>query len=507
MKRTEGSVDGSENDAYPFHAELNGLDPNLEFSIQILPEKSDPANGEDAQTGQDRSGRFQKYMSDETGHADVTLELKSNERAVFRDLPVGAQYRFIEDAGKWTARFEAADAKSDDGMTYGRILQTSGQNTEENQELATQTETVEEGEKTTVTFINTLAYAQKLTVKKTVTTGEGEKQKDPNERFEITVTITGLKPGAKIDTDSVGILTADDTGEAAKTFYLKNGQSAVFRNIPVSAKYQVKETANDYVGSYQITAPVPSDKGDAGTVKTIASGRNDSAKKDLNTAVQTIRRGEDPTVELISGQRWTKVTFRKQDKDGKQLKGAIFTLYRGTGKNRTEYRMDRNGSQSQNGSAVINLGERTLTLPSGVYQLEETRAPKGYIIEKDSRTITFGIKADGTIALLNADGSQPLEENSPIGSMVRLTNPGGQGNRDTAEDPAEAGSGTGDTATSSGKKEEEIPAMTIINRAGTRLPSTGGMDVRILLLAALAMVGSALFGFHRLRREDTSKKR
>lgn len=507
VKRTEGSVDGSENDAYPFHAELNGLDPNLEFSIQILPEKSDPANGEDAQTGQDRSGRFQKYMSDETGHADVTLELKSNERAVFRDLPVGAQYRFIEDAGKWTARFEAADAKSDDGMTYGRILQTSGQNTEENQELATQTETVEEGEKTTVTFINTLAYAQKLTVKKTVTTGEGEKQKDPNERFEITVTITGLKPGAKIDTDSVGILTADDTGEAAKTFYLKNGQSAVFRNIPVSAKYQVKETANDYVGSYQITAPVPSDKGDAGTVKTIASGRNDSAKKDLNTAVQTIRRGEDPTVELISGQRWTKVTFRKQDKDGKQLKGAIFTLYRGTGKNRTEYRMDRNGSQSQNGSAVINLGERTLTLPSGVYQLEETRAPKGYIIEKDSRTITFGIKADGTIALLNADGSQPLEENSPIGSMVRLTNPGGQGNRDTAEDPAEAGSGTGDTATSSGKKEEEIPAMTIINRAGTRLPSTGGMDVRILLLAALAMVGSALFGFHRLRREDTSKKR
>ena len=507
VKRTEGSVDGSENDAYPFHAELNGLDPNLEFSIQILPEKSDPANGEDAQTGQDRSGRFQKYMSDETGHADVTLELKSNERAVFRDLPVGAQYRFIEDAGKWTARFEAADAKSDYGMTYGRILQTSGQNTEENQELATQTETVEEGEKTTVTFINTLAYAQKLTVKKTVTTGEGEKQKDPNERFEITVTITGLKPGAKIDTDSVGILTADDTGEAAKTFYLKNGQSAVFRNIPVSAKYQVKETANDYVGSYQITAPVPSDKGDAGTVKTIASGRNDSAKKDLNTAVQTIRRGEDPTVELISGQRWTKVTFRKQDKDGKQLKGAIFTLYRGTGKNRTEYRMDRNGSQSQNGSAVINLGERTLTLPSGVYQLEETRAPKGYIIEKDSRTITFGIKADGTIALLNADGSQPLEENSPIGSMVRLTNPGGQGNRDTAEDPAEAGSGTGDTATSSGKKEEEIPAMTIINRAGTRLPSTGGMDVRILLLAALAMVGSALFGFHRLRREDTSKKR
>ena len=453
IKKTEGSVAGAESDEYPFHAVLTGLDPDMEFSIQI--------GTEDGQ-----NIRVQNYTTDAQGNADVTLSLKSGETAVFGDLPEGAQYQFIEDAGKWTARFAAVNEAGEDGITRGTILQSSGQNTAQNQTLATQTETVEDGEKTIVTFTNTLSYTQQLTIKKTVKLDGDAKQKDPNEKFEITVTVTGLKPGAKIDTDSVGYVTADDTGEAVKTFYLKNGQSAVFRNIPVSAKYQVKETANDYVGSYEITAT------DAkGNLKQIANGKNDAAKKDLNTTEQTITRGENPTVELISGQRWSKVTICKVDPDGKQLKGAIFMLYQGTGSNRKLYPDEKN--------AVMNLGEKTLTLPSGTYQLEEKKAPKGYIIEQSCKSITFRVNADGTVTLMNADGQTELDNNSPICKIANVS---------TDDDT-------------------KPPVISITNKAGTRLPSTGGMDVRILLLLALAMIGSALWGFRQLARDGRRKER
>lgn len=453
IKKTEGSVAGAESDKYPFHAVLTGLDRDMEFSIQIGTE-----DGTD-------SG-VQNYTTDAQGNADVTLSLKSGETAVFKDLPERAQYQFIEDAGKWTARFEAVDEAGEDGVTHGTVLQTSGQNTAQNQTLATQTETVEAGEKTIVTFTNTLSYTQQLTIKKTVKLDGDAKQKDPNEKFEITVTITGLKPGAKIDTDSVGYVTADDTGEAVKTFYLKDGQSAVFRNIPVSAKYQVKETANDYVGSYAITAA--NAKGD---VRTIADGNNSAAKKDLNTKEQTITRGENPTVELISGQRWSKVTIRKVDPDGKQLKGAIFVLYQETGSNRKLYPDEKN--------AVMNLGEKTLTLPSGIYQLEETKAPKGYIIEQSCKSITFRVNADGTVTLMNADGTSELGVDSAIYTMVKVEQ----------------------------DENTKTPVISITNKAGTRLPSTGGMDVRILLLLALAMIGSALWGFRQLARDGRRKER
>lgn len=438
-KKAEGSVAGSENDAYPFHAHLTGLDANLEFSVVIGSDDTDTT--------------VQNYMSNTQGEADVTLSLKSGQKAVFKNIPVGATYRFVEDAGQWTARFKAANATAD-----GTIARTSGENTSENQELATETETVEEGEKTTVTFINTLAFTQQLTVKKTVTHGEGEKQINSNEKFEVTVTFTGLKPGARIDTDSVGILTADDTGMAVKTFHMKDQQSVVFRNVPVSAKYQVKETGNDYIGSYKIYS------GKDENIVPIASGENDAANKDLNTTEQTMYKDQDPTVELISGTRWVKVAFRKEAEDGTKLHGANFTLYKGTGDSRAEYKMNHDGLpvSDSSASAVISLGEKTLTLASGTYELVETKAPRGYLITDDTATITFNVNEKGV----------ELVDDKP-GKMVSIE-----------------------------KEDGKDPVIVIKNKAGTRLPSTGGMDVRILLAAAVAMIGTALFGFWKLKKEE-----
>lgn len=437
VKKIEGSVDGSENDTYPFHAHLTGLDANLEFGVVI---------GSD-----DSNTTVQNYMSNAQGEADVTLNLKADQKAVFKDVPVGAMYQFVEDAGKWTARYNVSNASG------GTIARTSGSNTAENQELATATETVDEGEQTTVTFTNTLAFTQKLTVKKTVS--KSVQQIDPNEKFEVTVTITGLKPSAKIDTDSVGILTADDTGMAVKTFNLKNKQSVVFRNIPVSAQYQVKETRNDYIASYTITSSKRPN---------FASGENKTANRDLNTNIQTVLRDEDPTVELISGAHWIKVDLKKTAEDGTLLRGAQFTLYKGSGENRTEYKMNRKGlpaeKKDSSASAVISLGEKTLTLASGTYELEETKAPRGYLITDDAKTVTFTVEGN-KVTLISENKLASIET-----------------------------------------KDDQTPVIVIKNQAGTRLPSTGGMDVRILLLAAQLMIGTSLFGFWKLRKDDSARK-
>ncbi|MDD5851160.1 MAG: SpaA isopeptide-forming pilin-related protein [Galactobacillus timonensis] len=428
VKKIEGSVDGSQDDTYPFHVALTGLDPALEFSIVIGADGQDPVT--------------QNYMSNAQGEADVTLNLKADQKAVFKDVPVGATYQFVEDAGKWTSRYNVSNASG------GTIVRTSGSNTAENQELATAVETVDEGEQTTVTFINTLAFTQKLTVKKTVS--ESVQQIDPNEKFEVTVTITGLKPSAKIDTDSVGILTADDTGMAVKTFNLKNKQSVVFRNVPVSAQYQVKETKNDYIASYTITS----------SRRAIDAGENKTANRDLNTNVQTVLRDEDPTVELISGAHWIKVDLKKTSEDGTLLRGANFTLYKTEGNTSVEYKMNRDGDPDENGSSAISLGEKTLTLPEGTYLLEETKAPRGYLITDNAKTITFTVNGNG----VSLNGENKL-----------------------------ASIETGD---------DQTPVIVIKNQAGTRLPSTGGMDVRILLLAALLMIGKSLFGFWKLMKEE-----
>ena len=431
-KKIEGSVDGSQDDTYPFHAHLTGLDANLEFGVVI---------GSD-----DSNTTVQNYMSNAQGEADVTLNLKADQKAVFKDVPVGATYQFVEDAGKWTSRYSVSNAAG------GRIARTSGENTVENQELATAIETVDEGEETTVTFTNTLAYTQMLTVKKTVS--ESVQSIDPNEKFEVTVTITGLKPGARINTDSVGILTADDMGTAVKTFYLKNGGHAVFRNVPVSAQYQVKETGNDYIASYSITS----------SKRAIDAGENKTANSDLNTNAQTVLRDEDPTVELISGMHWIKVDLKKTSEDGTLLRGANFTLYKMEGNTSVEYKMNHAGVPDQNGSSVISLGEKTLTLPEGTYLLEETKAPRGYLITDGAKTITFTVNGND----VSLSGENKL-------ASIEL-------------------------------RDDQTPVIVIKNQAGTRLPSTGGIDVRILLAAALVMIGTSLLGFRKLKKEDSSRK-
>ena len=85
------------------------------------------------------------------------------------------------------------------------------------------------------------------------------------------------------------------------------------------------------------------------------------------------------------------------------------------------------------------------------------------LIPDDTATIKFNVNENG-VALVNAD---------KLKNMVSIE-----------------------------KEDGKDPVIVIKNKAGTRLPSTGGMDVRILLAAAVAMIGTALFGFWKLKKEE-----
>lgn len=125
-------------------------------------------------------------------------------------------------------------------------------------------------------------------VKKVVENGS-----DTDELFYFSAALTGLKP-QKVYT--VKIAKADNTpkeelsitsnaaGTAYVQFQLKNGEIAEFVNLPIGSNYQIKEDANDYTASYQIT-----NEGNPDNLKAVMSQNgNYEPKKELSTQKETL---------------------------------------------------------------------------------------------------------------------------------------------------------------------------------------------------------------------------
>lgn len=124
-------------------------------------------------------------------------------------------------------------------------------------------------------------------VKKLVENGS-----DTNE-FYFSAALTGLKAQKAY---TVKITKADNTpkedlpitsnaaGTAYVEFQLKNGETAEFVDFPIGSNYQIKEDANDYTASYEITAEKNPDK-----LKAVMSqNRNYESKKELSTQKETL---------------------------------------------------------------------------------------------------------------------------------------------------------------------------------------------------------------------------
>ena len=117
------------------------------------------------------------------------------------------------------------------------------------------------------------------------------------DEFYFSAALTGLK-AQKVYT--VKIAKADNTpkedlsitsnaaGTAYVQFQLKNGETAEFVNLPIGSNYQIKEDANDYTASYEITDEKKPDNLQA----VMSQNGNYESKKELSTQKETLDAGE-----------------------------------------------------------------------------------------------------------------------------------------------------------------------------------------------------------------------
>lgn len=460
VKKIAGSTAGADDDTYTIRAVLTGLDASGEFDIQET---------------QDNQTTHQPFTADASGNASVTLNMKADETAVFKGLPVGATYQFVEDAGNWTASYQVTKS----GET-GAITSSSGENTQKNQTLATAVETVDKGENITVTFTNTLKYQQNLTVTKVV---------DPantTDTFQITVKFWDLgdlqniytkhsyqttgSDGTTV-TEAGPVVTADTDGTANVNLTMKNGESFEFDNLPVSARYEVREEANKYKATYQITdgnnptTVIASGPDDAAAWKVLSTGLNDDQE-----GAQIITRNVNPVVTITNKADVMEMQFSAQDFGGNNLSGAKFKLKRMNSNNVyvdvEEFQVD---TLADNGQTIANSGIITKELTPGKYLLTETAAPgDGKYLLNDS-TVKFTVGKDKTVTLDTGTDSKSVALNS-----------------ETAE-------GSSQTTYTLVLKHKKLQ----------KLPKTGGQGIGILLaMSALFAVGAAVLEFAGKKRKS-----
>lgn len=119
---------GDNKDNFTFHISFSNLEKNVKYKYK---------KG-DAETA---------FASDKDGTADVTFTLADNESVVFEDIPENTKYQVTEDANKYYASYEIADAV--------KTVQQKNANEQTAQSLSTGTETVDADENAAVTFTNT----------------------------------------------------------------------------------------------------------------------------------------------------------------------------------------------------------------------------------------------------------------------------------------------------------------------------------------------------------------
>ena len=235
---------------YKFDVSFRKLEPEMEYSL------SDGT----------------KFTSDADGYGYVQAKLGDGKSVSFTDLPVGAQYRITEEGGDWSSAYKITNASSD-----GDIEQTAD-SAEKNEPLSTAWETVNDGEKITVDFTNTVKKYQSITLKKKVVGALRE------EKFKFKVDFTNLYETVK--SDVAGEVAPEDDGTASIDIYLGAGDEVKFDNVPVTANYTVTEMANSGIASYAIT--------DGDKVK--SSANNLMVMQDLSTNINSVNEDEDVIV-------------------------------------------------------------------------------------------------------------------------------------------------------------------------------------------------------------------
>lgn len=337
VKKVSGITD--ENTEYPFRVEFSNLTPNTRYLTT-------------------NNGVY--FDSDLSGHALLDLRLRKDESIMFKKLPVGATYQVTELAGAYTSKYELSDDRG-----INKINSENGLNEEENKDLSTAVETIDANENVSITFTNTIEHKQLLTVTKV-------EPEETTEKYPFSIQFSNMKPNSFFSSD-IGLVRADENGEATKDFTLGNGESVKFTDIPVGVEYRVIEQANKKLAKYALTA----DKGNFAN----ATKENDEAMLDLATELETVDDGEDATVTFTNiTPPSAKIQLTKFGENNEKLGGATYALYKGTF-------FIKNIDINSNGKSdeIDGIGV-------GSYYLIETKAPEGYALDPNKHE--FEIKKD-----------------------------------------------------------------------------------------------------------------
>ena len=214
----------------------------------------------------------------------ATVYLKHNDVVELRNIPAGV---------KWEIKEKATEGyKTEVAVGTGSATETD-----------TLTGVIQKDVTTEVKYTNTKISSDP---------GGGETPEDPTGSFKVkkvvengsdtdefyfSAALTGLKAQkaytvkiTKSDSTSKEDLpiTSNAAGTAYVQFQLKNGETAEFVNLPIGSNYQIKEDANDYTASYEITDEVKSDNLQA----VMSQNGNYESKKELSTQKETLDAGE-----------------------------------------------------------------------------------------------------------------------------------------------------------------------------------------------------------------------
>ncbi len=220
--------------------------------------------------------------ADSDGKLEVTFTVRAGEIVTFEALPVGTKYRIIEAASSYIASYLIQDANG-----VNNNVSASGYNLVKDQQLATETETVNQGEDVTVVFTNRKDQHD-LKISKFVdfTYGDEQSVDYKAEEFKFRLEV-GKKYTLSYGADDMTgtedeYFYAETDGTKVLTITLKDGNYVTVRDLPEGAQYRITELANEhYIPSYQVAH----NEG-ATVIKAFDSSTTDNTP--LSTSLETV---------------------------------------------------------------------------------------------------------------------------------------------------------------------------------------------------------------------------
>lgn len=216
----------------------------------------------------------------------ATVYLKDEESIELRNIPVGIRWKIQEDAA------EGYETTISRGTATGETNAVTG--------------VIEKNQTADIIYTNTKINANpgggetpedptgSFKVKKVVKNG------DKDDQFDFSAALTGVKAQkdytvkiTEADRKTKNItVTSNAAGTAYVEFKLKADETAEFVNLPIGSNYQIKEEANDYTASYEIT-----DEEDTANLNAVMSqNENYESKKELATQKETLDANEKAVI-------------------------------------------------------------------------------------------------------------------------------------------------------------------------------------------------------------------